>query len=251
MNRPISRQVALDLETTGLTAGNRIIEIGCVEIVDRSLTGRQYQSYINPDREIEEGARRVHGITSEQLVDKPKFPEVLDAVLEFVKDAEVLIHNAEFDLGFLNHEMEQAGCADKFEDCCLKVTDTLVLAREKSSGGSSLDQLCDFYQVDRRKRERHGALLDAQLLARVYLRMTGGQMGLSLEIRTRRHQASPGKTTIRVLQASPEEQRLHDEFLDVIQGQCAEESGCVWRKLEYSSDGEHEKSASAVRPQGH
>ncbi len=235
MSDSISRQVALDLETTGLAAGNRIIEIGCVEIIDRDLTGRQYQSYVNPDREIEEGAQRVHGITAEQLVGKPKFPEILGEVLEFVKDAEVLIHNAGFDLGFLNHELELAGRADKFEDCCLKVTDTLMLAREKSSGGSSLDQLCDFYQVDRRQREWHGALLDAQLLAQVYLRMTGGQMGLSLEVQTRRRRANVEKAPIPVLRAGPEERRSHEEFLGVIQAESEEGRACVWQELERQS----------------
>ena len=232
MSGSISRQVALDLETTGLTAGNRIIEIGCVEIIDRSLTGRQYQSYVDPGREIEEGAQRVHGITSEQLMGKPKFPEIFDDFLEFVKGAEILIHNAGFDLGFLNHEMELMGRDDKFEDCCLKITDTLMLAREKSSGGSSLDQLCDFYQVDRRDREKHSALLDAQLLAYVYLRMTGGQMGLLLEAQTRRRRAKAKKTSIPVLRASPEERSLHEEFLNIIQDQCEEGQDCVWRKLE-------------------
>lgn len=235
MSDSISRQVALDLETTGLTVGNRIIEIGCVEIIDRDLTGRQYQSYVNPDCEIEEGAQRVHGITAEQLVGKPKFPEILDEVLEFVKDAEVLIHNAGFDLGFLNHELELAGRADKFEDCCLKVTDTLMLAREKSSGGSSLDQLCDFYQVDRRQREWHGALLDAQLLAQVYLRMTGGQMGLSLEVQTRRRRTNVEKAPIPVLRAGPEERRSHEEFLGVIQAESEEGRACVWQELERQS----------------
>ena len=235
MSDSISRQVALDLETTGLTVGNRIIEIGCVEIVDRDLTGRQYQSYVNPDCEIEEGAQRVHGITAEQLVGKPRFPEILDEVLEFVKDAEVLIHNAGFDLGFLNHELELVGRADKFEDCCLKVTDTLMLAREKSSGGSSLDQLCDFYQVDRRQREWHGALLDAQLLAQVYLRMTGGQMGLSLEVQTRRRRVNVEKAPIPVLRAGPEERRSHEEFLGVIQAESEEGRTCVWQELERQS----------------
>ncbi|MDE0302016.1 MAG: DNA polymerase III subunit epsilon [Gammaproteobacteria bacterium] len=232
MSDSVSRQVALDLETTGLTVGNRIIEIGCVEIIDRDLTGRQYQSYVNPDCEIEEGAQRVHGITTDQLVGKPRFPEILDEVLEFVKDAEVLIHNAGFDLGFLNHELELAGRADKFEDCCLKVTDTLMLAREKSSGGSSLDQLCDFYQVDRRQREWHGALLDAQLLAHVYLRMTGGQMGLSLEVQTRRRRTNVEKAPIPVLRAGPEERRSHEEFLGVIQAESEEGRACVWQELD-------------------
>lgn len=235
MSDSVSRQVALDLETTGLTVGNRIIEIGCVEIIDRNLTGRQYQSYVNPDCEIEEGAQRVHGITAEQLVGKPRFPEILDEVLGFVKDAEVLIHNAGFDLGFLNHELELAGRADKFENYCLKVTDTLMLAREKSSGGSSLDQLCDFYQVDRRQREWHGALLDARLLAHVYLRMTGGQMGLSLEVQTRRRRANVEEVSIPVLRASPEERRLHEEFLGVIQAESEEGRACVWQELERRS----------------
>ena len=232
MSDPAPRQVALDLETTGLTAGNRVIEIGCVEIMGRDLTGRQYQAYVNPECEIEEGAERVHGITVEQLAGKPKFPEILDEVLEFVKDAEVLIHNAEFDLGFLNHELELAGRADTFEDCCLKVTDTLVMAREKSAGGSSLDQLCDFYQVDRTEREKHGALLDAQLLAQVYLRMTGGQMGLSLEVQTRRRRANVEKTAIPVLRAGLEERRLHEEFLGIIQDKSEEGRDCVWQRLE-------------------
>lgn len=236
MSDPIPRQVALDLETTGLTAGNRVIEIGCVEIIGRNLTGQEYRSYVDPGCKIEEGAQRVHGITSEDLAGKPKFREILDDVLEFVKDAEVLIHNAEFDLGFLNHEMKLAGRGDKFEDCCLKITDTLMLAREKSSGGSSLDQLCDFYQVDRRQREKHGALLDAQLLAHVYLRMTGGQMGLSLEVQARRRRARIEEAVIPVLQASPEERRLHEEFLDVIQEHCGEDQDCVWRKLEHLSE---------------
>jgi len=236
MSSSMPRRVALDLETTGLTAGNRVIEIGCVEIIGRDLTGRQYQSYVNPDHEIEEGAQRVHGITTEQLIGKPQFPEILDDVLEFVKDAEVLIHNAGFDLGFLNHEMKLAGRGDKFEDCCLKITDTLMLAREKSSGGSSLDQLCDFYQVDRRQREKHGALLDAQLLAHVYLRMTGGQMGLSLEAQTRRRRAKVEEAVIPVLQATPEERRLHEEFLDVIRDQCEDGQDCIWRKSGHLSE---------------
>ncbi len=247
MSGPASRQVALDLETTGLTVGNRVIEIGCVEIVERTLTGRQYQSYVNPDCAIEEGAQRVHGITAEQLVGKPRFPEVLDEVLEFVKDAEVLIHNAGFDLGFLNHELERAGRADKFESYCRTVTDTLMLAREKSSGGSSLDQLCDFYQVDRRQRDRHGALLDAQLLAQVYLRMTGGQMGLSLEVQTRRRRANVGKAPIPVLRADPEERRLHEEFLGVIEAASGEGRACVWKELgRLSKEGEEKAESDSV-----
>ena len=144
----------------------------------------------------------------------------------------MLIHNAGFDLGFLNHELELAGRVDKFEDCCLKVTDTLMLAREKSSGGSSLDQLCDFYQVDRRQREWHGALLDAQLLAHVYLRMTGGQMGLSLEVQTRRRRTNVEKAPIPVLRAGPEERRSHEEFLGVIQAESEEGRACVWQELD-------------------
>ena len=233
MSNSISRQVALDLETTGLTKGNRVIEVGCVEMVNRNLTGRVFQSYVNPDCKIEEGAQRVHGITAEQLKGEPEFPDILDDVLEFVKDAEVLIHNAEFDLGFLDYEMEQAGRTGKFRDCCRKVTDTLVLAREKSSGGSSLDQLCDVYQVDRRQREWHGALLDAQLLAHVYLRMTGGQMGLSLSAKARRrHRARPDEVSISAVKASSEDRRMHEEFLDLIQDRCEEGRGCVWRESE-------------------
>ena len=223
MSDTVSRQVALDLETTGLTRGNRIIEVGCVEIVNRSLTGRVLQHYVNPDCKIEKGATRIHGITAEQLVGKPMFSEILEDVLEFVKDAEVLIHNASFDLGFLNDEMKLAKRTDCFEDFCLKITDTLVLAREKLPGGSSLDQLCDFYQVDRTQREVHGARLDADLLARVYLRMTGGQLGLSLNARTRRERRiNPGKVTIPMIKASPDELRLHEKFMEMIKAQCAE-----------------------------
>ena len=232
MNEPAHRQVVLDLETTGLVKGNRIIEVGCVEIVGRNLTGREFHQYVNPEgHEIESGALQVHGITAEQLEGEPVFREILDDLLEFVRDAEVLIHNSSFDEGFLDFEMERAGRSDKFGSHCQKVTDTVELAREKSSGGNSLDQLCDFYQVDRSERTAHGALLDARLLAQVYLRMTSEQMGLTLGTQTRRHQhTGVGETPVQAFVAADEDRQAHEEFLDLIETQCTEDRHCIWQK---------------------
>lgn len=173
--------VALDVETTGLHAarGHRVIEIGCAEVVDRELTGRVFHRYVDPERGIDAGAQRVHGISRERLRGEPKFAEVLDELLDFVRDAEVLIHNAQFDLSFLDAELRRAGRAESFRSCCRKVTDTLPMARRIFPEGSRrLDDLCDRLGVDRSERARHGALLDARLLAQVYLRMTDGRQSL-------------------------------------------------------------------------
>ena len=173
---PSARKVALDVETTGLGAGrgHRVIEIGCVEIVDGELTGRVFHRYLDPERDIDARAQRVHGIDREQLRGEPKFAQVLDELLEFVRNAEVLIHNARFDVGFLDAELRHAGRAESFRGCCRKVTDTLPMARRMFPGrGHRLDDLCDLLGVDRSGRTRHGALLDAQLLAEVYMRMAG------------------------------------------------------------------------------
>ena len=172
-----ARQVTLDVETTGLSAtrGHRIIEIGCVEIIDRETTGRVFWRHVDPERDIDPGAFEVHGIGREKLRGKPKFADVADRLLEFVRDAEVLIHNAKFDLSFLDAELRRAGRAESFRECCRKVTDTLTMARRMFPGSSRrLDDLCDMLGVDRSGRTQHGALLDAKLLAQVYLRMTGG-----------------------------------------------------------------------------
>lgn len=176
------RQIVLDTETTGLdpAQGHRVIEIGCVEIENRRLTGRHFHCYLNPDREIDEGAVQVHGITTAFLADKPRFPQVVDDFLRFVAGAELVIHNAPFDLGFLNSELQLAGNFPSMEEQC-PVTDTLVMARKKHPGQrNSLDALCKRYEVDNSQRDLHGALLDAEILADVYLLMTGGQTNLLL-----------------------------------------------------------------------
>ena len=179
----MSRQIVLDTETTGLepSQGHRIIEIGCVEMVNRRLTGRHFHQYINPQREVEAGAIEVHGITNEMLADKPVFADVAGPFLEFVKGAELVIHNAPFDVGFLDAELSQLGSdLPRINEIC-SVLDTLVMARQKHPGQrNSLDALCQRYDVDNSQRDLHGALLDAEILADVYLMMTGGQTNLAL-----------------------------------------------------------------------
>ncbi|MEH6556997.1 MAG: DNA polymerase III subunit epsilon [Oceanicoccus sp.] len=178
------RQVVLDTETTGLepTQGHRIIEIGCVELVDRKLTGRHYHQYINPNREIDAGAMEVHGISNEFLADKPFFTQIFQEFLDFVEGAELVIHNAPFDIGFINSEFKllDSKSPGKIDSYC-GVVDTLVMARQKHPGQrNSLDALCSRYEVDNSQRELHGALLDSEILADVYLLMTGGQTKLLL-----------------------------------------------------------------------
>jgi DNA polymerase-3 subunit epsilon len=177
------RQIVLDTETTGLEVshGHRIIEIGCVELLNRKPTGNHYHQYINPQREIDQGAIEVHGITNDFLADKPVFAAIAASFMAFVRGAELVIHNAPFDVGFLNSELQRlpagGGC---LQDFCT-VTDTLVMARSKHPGQrNSLDALCQRYQVDNTQRDLHGALLDAEILADVYLAMTGGQTALQL-----------------------------------------------------------------------
>ncbi len=178
------RSVVLDTETTGMpvTDGHRVIEIGCVELIGRRLTGRHFHVYLQPDRASDEGAIAVHGITDEFLADKPRFKEVADEFFEFIKDAQLIIHNAAFDIGFINNEFALLGQddrADITEHC--SVLDTLMMARERHPGQrNNLDALCKRYGVDNSGRELHGALLDAEILADVYLTMTGGQTSLSL-----------------------------------------------------------------------
>ncbi|MFZ2288510.1 MAG: DNA polymerase III subunit epsilon [Halopseudomonas yangmingensis] len=177
------REVVLDTETTGIDPreGHRIIEIGCVELLDRRLTGRHYHVYINPEREVEEGAIAVHGITNEFLVDKPRFADVVDDFMAFIRGARLVIHNAAFDVGFIDSELDRLkGNHGRIAGHC-SVLDTLQMARERHPGQrNSLDALCKRYGVDNSQRDLHGALLDAEILADVYLLLTGGQTALSL-----------------------------------------------------------------------
>ncbi len=177
------RQIVLDTETTGIgpELGHRVIEIGCVELINRKLTGNHFHVYLNPQRQVDEGAFRVHGISSEFLADKPLFKHVLPEFLQFINEAELIIHNAPFDLGFLNSELKHAKWAKRMDSHCT-VFDTLVMARKKHPGQrNSLDALCKRYDIDNSNRQKHGALLDAEILACVYLAMTGGQKKLFVD----------------------------------------------------------------------
>jgi len=178
------RYVFLDTETTGLNPvqGHRIVEIAAVEVSNRRLTGCHFHRYLNPGRESDEGALRVHGLTQEFLCDKPLFREICAEFLAFIKDAEILIHNASFDVGFINHELDLIRF-EPMQNYCLQVTDTLALAKELHPGKrNNLDALCERYQIDNSHRTLHGALLDAELLAEVYLAMTRGQESLLMEV---------------------------------------------------------------------
>lgn len=174
------RQIILDTETTGIgpESGHRIIEIGCVEMIDRQFTGRHYHVYLNPEREVDEGAFRVHGISFEFLQDKPLFAEIVAEFMAFIQGAELIIHNAPFDLGFLNHELKLLQRKETIQQHC-KIFDTLDFARKKHPGQkNNLDALCKRYEIDNSNRQLHGALLDAEILGWVYLAMTGGQASL-------------------------------------------------------------------------
>jgi DNA polymerase-3 subunit epsilon len=223
------RQIILDTETTGLdfNDGHRIIEVGCVELVSRRPTGRHFHRYINPERDIDEGAAAVHGIRRAQLEREPRFVEIASELLEFIDGAELIIHNASFDLGFLNAELRRLNAeAPPLEHRCA-VLDTLMLAREMHPGQrNSLDALCNRYGVDNSKRDLHGALLDARILADVYLAMTGGQSALELrESANASGAASAGKTarfkrpsgvTLAVIRAEASELSDHEAMLERI-----------------------------------
>lgn len=227
------RQVILDTETTGLdpAKGHRLTEIGCLEMINRRLTGRKFHTYINPEREIEKEASAITGLTWEFLSDKPKFSAVVDQFLDFIQapGTELIIHNAPFDLGFLNHELFLLNHPWSPLEKYLNVIDTLVMARSLHPGQrNNLDILCKRYNIDNSHREYHGALLDAELLAKVYLAMTAGQTSMSLsEIESTTLEASPIKinikkvrrtrTALRVIRASEEECRLHEERLAKLQ----------------------------------
>jgi DNA polymerase-3 subunit epsilon len=222
------RQIVLDTETTGLepSQGHRIIEIGCVELMNRRLTGNNLHIYINPERDIDAGALEVHGITNEFLSDKPVFAEIAQTFLEFVEGAELIIHNAPFDIGFLDHELQDLNRGfNKMDNYC-NILDTLAIARKKHPGQkNSLDALCKRYFVDNSQRELHGALLDAEILADVYLIMTGGQSSFSLghesgsegagTVKIRR--LPKDRKPLRVIRASEDEEQAHLGRIDSIQ----------------------------------
>ena len=233
------RQIVLDTETTGLepSQGHRIIEIGCVELVDRKLTGKHYHQYIQPEREIDQGALEVHGISNEFLADKPVFSHIVDEFLAFVDGAELIIHNAPFDIGFLDHELTLAANKVKKISKICSVIDSLVLARSKHPGQkNNLDALCKRYAIDNAKRELHGALLDAEILADVYLMMTGGQTSLGLDAKVQVEGAQSDKNTpltlnkdrsrLAVLAASQAELDAHQALLSVIDKKS--DGQCLW-----------------------
>jgi len=233
----MARQVVLDTETTGLETSqdHRIIEIGCVELVNRRLTGRHYHQYVNPEREVDQGAMEVHGITNEYLADKPVFPSISAEFLEFIRGAELIIHNAPFDVGFINYEF---GKLDNFEPVAnhCSVIDTLVMARQRHPGQkNNLDALCKRYGVDNSRRDLHGALLDAEILADVYLLMTGGQVDLVLgshgsqrdgQVQSDIRRLSAERTPLKIIRANQAELELHSKKLAQIDQ--ASDGNCVW-----------------------
>jgi len=214
-----NRQIVLDTETTGLDPkqGHKIIEIGCVEMINRRLTGNNYHQFIQPDREIDEGAQAVHGISNEFLADKPRFIDVVKDFIEYIDGSELIIHNAPFDVGFIDHEFKWAGAEYGSVSSYCSVIDTLVMARKMRPGKkNNLDVLCKEYEVNNAHRELHGALLDAELLAEVYLRMTGGQSALSLDSEES-SDSSMGETVIKKLSADRKPIKIiraNDEELD-------------------------------------
>ena len=236
------RQIILDTETTGLEAAqnHRIIEIGCVELVSRRPTGRHFHRYLNPERDIDEGALEVHGITRARLEPEPKFAQIAAELIEFLRGAELVIHNAAFDVAFLDAEFARLGGAAVTVAAMCAVVDSLALARQMHPGQrNSLDALCKRYNVDNSGRELHGALLDAQLLGEVYLAMTGGQVALRLgesgasrngeEVVTVRPLIRPA-AALCVISATSDEEQAHQAFLDLI-GKSSK-GRCLWQQID-------------------
>lgn len=237
------RQIVLDTETTGLevTQGHRIIEIGCVEIVNRRITGRHYHQYVHPERDIDAGAMEVHGITLEFLAGKPVFPEVAEEFIDFIKGAELIIHNAPFDVGFIDAELAKLeGASTRLSEICA-VIDTLQMARHKHPGQrNNLDALCQRYEIDNTSRSLHGALLDAEILAEVYLAMTGGQASLGLSAEAGDNASTDGgpestagirrlpnnRKPLPVISASREECQRHEDRLTELDSVAGE---ALWR----------------------
>jgi DNA polymerase-3 subunit epsilon len=236
------RQIVLDTETTGLETSqdHRIIEIGCVELVNRKLTGNHYHQYINPQRKVDEGAMQVHGITDEFLEDKPLFANIVDEFLAFVGDSELVIHNAPFDIGFIDHELSKLPKHPKSIAKLCPVVDTLALARNKHPGQrNNLDALCKRYMVDNSQRDLHGALLDSEILADVYLIMTGGQVNLNINDQSSADDgavsASSGirrlpadRSALKVIKASDAELASHHKKLETIKSASGH---CIWQDI--------------------
>ncbi|RKZ45823.1 MAG: DNA polymerase III subunit epsilon [Candidatus Parabeggiatoa sp. nov. 3] len=235
------RQIVLDTETTGLktSQGHRIIEIGCVEISNRHITDKRYHQYLQPNRKIDAEARTVHGITDEFLQDKPRFAEIADEFIAFIKGAELIIHNVEFDVGFINYELRLLN-RQTVTHYCQKMTDTLALARKLHPGKkNTLDALCKRYHVDNSNRQRHGALLDAEILALVYLAMTGGQVSLLVQGNpTESNKANimkqlkpiPSQRAI-LARITPYEEELHAHEQCLIAIEKASGGKCLWRNF--------------------
>lgn len=229
------RQIFLDTETTGLDpkSGHRIVEIAAVEMCDRQLTGRHFHYYLNPERESDAGALQIHGLTREFLQDKQKFREICEVFLEFIENAELLIHNAPFDVGFIDHELG-LNKLPPLKNYCAEITDTLMLAKELHPGKrNNLDALCERYQVDHSKRVLHGALLDAELLAEVYLAMTRGQESLLMELDIAPLAVDTAAMIenlhLIVLPASERELELHAQQLEKIDRES--KGQCLWNSI--------------------
>ncbi|WP_293762410.1 DNA polymerase III subunit epsilon [uncultured Aquitalea sp.] len=231
------RQIILDTETTGLdpNQGHRIIEFAGLEMINRKLTGKHLHLYIHPDRDIDPDAERVHGISLESLQGKPRFHEVAGQIADFLRDAELIIHNAPFDVGFLNAEFDRVDLP-RIKALCAEVTDTLVMARDQFPGKrNSLDALCDRFEIDRSNRTLHGALIDCELLSEVYLWMTRGQESLVMDIDVETPAASAGdmqfeRKPLIVRRASEEEMAAHEGYLGDLDK--AVKGACLWRTLE-------------------
>jgi DNA polymerase III subunit epsilon len=238
------RQVVLDTETTGLELelGHRVIEIGCVELVNRRDTGRHFHRYLCPDRDVETGAWNVHGITREFLADKPRFGQIAEELVAFVDGAELIIHNAAFDVAFLDMELKRLSEDPRSIASICTVLDTLALARQMHPGQrNSLDALCRRYHIDNSRRDLHGALLDAKLLSNVYLAMTGGQGALTLDAAAAATGSAASEPVVRavrpaialiVLRPDAEELAAHERVLDAIDKASAGQ--CVWRSASHS-----------------
>ena len=221
----MQRQIILDTETTGLDpkSGHRVIEIGCIELVNRKFTGEQYHIYLNPDRDSDEAALEVHGLTSEFLSDKPRFKDIYEEFLKFISGSELLIHNAEFDVNFLDHEIKLLSKQlPTVSDSVTKITDTLQIAREKHPGQrNSLDALVKRYEIGGYDRELHGALLDSQILGDVYLSMTGGQSDLDFSVSATEQEVKENGSSnklnselnLKVIELTEEENKSHKEYL--------------------------------------
>ncbi len=241
------RQIILDTETTGLEPelGHRIIEIGGVELIERRLTGNNFHQYVNPQREIEKDALSVHGITNEFLNNKPLFADIKSALIGYINGAELIIHNAPFDIGFLNYELKLSDSNSEPIERYINIFDTLTYARKKHPGKkNSLDALCKRYGIDNSKRELHGALLDAHLLAEVYLAMTGGQMSMFDEGGTTRKEIKRSKVRqivkdrkpLKIIRATEAEEQAHQARLEAIK-QTAYHGKCFWIELLYGGEG--------------